>query len=166
MTNCNYYIAEKDSKYYLKLTGRNNYMYCSAFKEFVDELISKSECQNIFIDLTEVDSIDSTNLGILAKLANFMLQKHNKKPVIYSTNEDINVVLQSIGFNNVFTIIDQNLSEFNENYSKLDDKKVTKEDLNAILYEAHYALSNLNSENQKVFAEVIDILHKKLTLNR
>ena len=52
-----------------------------------------------------MDYIDSTALGLIAKTAVF--PTHNgRKPIIVSTNPDITRVLESMGFDRVFLILD------------------------------------------------------------
>jgi hypothetical protein len=59
------------------------------------------------IDLTETRSIDSTTLGLLAKLSILSRQKVGLLPTVVTTHEDITRLLQSMGFDQVFNIVDR-----------------------------------------------------------
>lgn len=162
MRNCDYYFAETDNICFLKLSGYNNYINCTAFKELVDKIVYENKFDEILIDLNEVSYIDSTNLGLIAKCAEYLIEKNNNKPVLYSTNPDINTLLESIGFKNAFILIDShfdNKTEFNKLNS---EEKMPREQLNQVLYDAHKALIRLDEKNRNTFADVIDVLEKKL----
>jgi anti-anti-sigma regulatory factor len=58
------------------------------------------------IDLTETRSIDSTTLGLLAKLS-IPVGKVGLLPTVVTTHEDITRLLQSMGFDQVFNIVDR-----------------------------------------------------------
>lgn len=164
MGDCNYFIAENEKNCFVKLTGYSSYIKCAAFKEFVDELIKNQSYEEIYIDLSETEYLDSTSLGILAKMAEYMLEKKNKKAVIYSVKPDINKLLESVGFQSVFDI-DSADKITPQNYFLLEDKQVTKDKLSDILLDSHKSLMGMNDTNRKTFSDVIEILHKKISRN-
>jgi anti-anti-sigma factor len=87
----------------IRYTMGDSYRVSASLDAFLDDLFESKDFENILIDLTETDSIDSTNLGLLAKIAQFTERHYGRKPTIISTNEDINAILDSVGFDQVFT---------------------------------------------------------------
>ncbi len=57
------------------------------------------------VDLTQTTFIDSTVLGILAKLGLKLKQIHNIQAVMLSTNSDITTLANSMGLGQVFVIL-------------------------------------------------------------
>lgn len=161
MSNCQYLVAEKNEKFFIKLIGRSNYMSCANFKDFVDETLKQKKFNEVIIDLTELEFIDSTNLGILAKFTEYMIDNFHRKAIIYSTNSDINQIIRSVGFFEAFVVLNQlQLNEVEltqiSNSEKLDQNK-----LSDILLDAHKTLMELNESNKAMFSDVVKSLSKK-----
>ncbi|MEK5765366.1 anti-anti-sigma factor GigB, partial [Acinetobacter junii] len=57
------------------------------------------------VDLTETSFIDSTVLGVLAKLGLKLKQVHHIQAVMLSTNSDITTLANSMGLGQVFVIL-------------------------------------------------------------
>ncbi len=54
--------AKEGSTYVLKYIGDIRYTICAPLSDFVTKLCSSDDFDDILIDLTEAESIDSTNL--------------------------------------------------------------------------------------------------------
>ncbi len=155
------FYSKQDHTYILKFVGDIRYTMGSSLDDFLDRLFTRNDFDNILIDLTETTAIDSTNLGLLAKIANFMRARLGKKTTLVSVNSDINQILDSVGFYEVFSICKdqqsclvaaQRLAIANPSDSKLAET----------LFEAHKILSELNPENREEFKSVVQVLKTKL----
>ncbi|MNT84274.1 hypothetical protein D3C72_2242660 [compost metagenome] len=71
---------------------------CSALDATIEKIFTALNFSAIVIDLTETESIDSTTLGLLAKLSILSRQKVGLLPTVVTTNPDISRLLQSMGF--------------------------------------------------------------------
>ena len=161
MGDCQYLIAEKNKMCFVKLIGKSDYMSCANFKQFVDESVEFKKYQDIFIDLTDLEFIDSTNLGILAKFTDYMISNFNRKAVIYSTNKNINQIIRSVGFFEAFLVLDK-VHPVNIDLQKIDrSEKLSGEQLGEILLDTHKILIELNETNKEIFSDVIKNLSKE-----
>ncbi len=98
----NYFFAKDGNKVYFKLTGILKYTTSGHFDTFLDDFIAHdTEVTEIAIDLTEAAFLDSTNLGFLAKIAQFMLDKNGSRTTLYATSKDVIQTLCSVGFDQV-----------------------------------------------------------------
>ncbi|NIW77982.1 MAG: anti-sigma factor antagonist, partial [Calditrichae bacterium] len=70
----------------LKFSGDIRYTMGCSLDDFLKKLFKRSDFETILIDLTETRSIDSTSLGLLAKIANFMQHQFHQKAPLVSTN--------------------------------------------------------------------------------
>ena len=113
--------------------------------------------QGFVIDLTQTESLDSTSLGLLARIAKWMQQGGGEKPVVVSTNEDINDVLVSIGFDEIFTIVQSEIGKA-ESVQVIPLENGERAELPDVVLEAHRALMALNEENRRGFREVVELL--------
>lgn len=99
-------FAEMDGTFVLKFIGEIRLTLCSALDATIEKIFSSLNFSSIVIDLTESRSIDSTTLGLLAKLSILSRQKVGMLPTLVTTHPDITRLLQSMGFDQVFNIVD------------------------------------------------------------
>ena len=98
-------FAEYNETFVLKCVGDVRLTFCSALNETIEKILKTNSFKSIVIDLTEVISIDSTTLGLLAKLSILSKRKFGMLPTLASTNPDVSRVLDSMGFNQVFNLV-------------------------------------------------------------
>jgi LmbE family N-acetylglucosaminyl deacetylase len=111
----------------------------------------------VLFDLSEAEAIDSTTLGLMAKISLQGQERHKVIPVILSTNASINRVLQTMGFHDIFTIVDElqtPVSPSRELTSDVNDEHQVKEKV----LEAHKILMGLNRENRATFRNLVKML--------
>jgi len=159
------FYAKRDNLYVLKLVGNLRYTMCPALSAFLNQLFEQQDYDDIWVDLTEATSIDSTCLGVLAKIANFMRQRFGKKPTLLSTNEDVNQVLESMSLQDVFNIYDGSSAAEDLPAQALPLAEPDKEGLARIVLDAHRTLSALNEANQSMFANVVEALQEQVPEN-
>lgn len=153
--------AKQDHLYILKFIGEIRYTMSCSVDTFLDKLFANDDFDNILIDLTETISIDSTNLGLLAKIANFVQKRFGHKATIISTNPDINGILDSVGFDQAFTICADRAS-CREAVQQLSIKDPSRAELAKTLFETHSRLSEMNKKNRETFKNVLDVFKNGL----
>lgn len=144
----------------LKLVGELRYTLGESLNAFLEQLFQRRDFDRILIDLSETESIDSTVLGLLAKVASFMRDRFGRKATLVSTNEDINQLLDSVGFFGVFNVCDR-LETDSGPLRPLSEQSGTADEMAATILEAHTILSELNDENRARFLDVIEALQDK-----
>jgi anti-anti-sigma factor len=156
------FYLKQGNTYILKLVGDVRYTMGCALGDFLDSLFARTDYDDIVVDLTEAHSIDSTSLGLLAKIANFNRQHFAHATTLLSTNPDVNQVLDNLGFYDIFTIRDtgENISAALRQLAI--PEPCSKEALTRIVYEAHRVLSEINPRNQDSFKSVLDSLRPKI----
>lgn len=155
------FYAKQGHSYILKLVGDIRYTMGCSLGDFLDDLFEQTDYDDIVVDLTQTHSIDSTSLGLLAKIANFISERFQRKTTLFSTNPDVNQVLDIMGFYDIFDIRDTS-ETISESLQQLAIKEPGKEELTQIVFEAHRTLSELNPQNQETFKGVVENLRNKL----
>ena len=113
----------------------------------------------IVIDLTETRSIDSTTLGLLAKLSILSRQKTGLLPTVVTTHEDITRLLESMGFDQVFNIIGKPIP-CPDCLTDLPSQDQTEEVVRVKVLEAHKILMGLNDSNREAFHDLVNALER------
>jgi anti-anti-sigma factor len=153
--------AKQNDVYIIKLVGNIRYTLGCALEEFLNQLFLKTDYNSIILDLTEVTGIDSTGLGLLAKVANFVRDRFTTQATLVSTNQNINHILDSVGFYEIFQICDTTPIKV-DTLQPIPSKNFSKSELSKTLLDSHDALSQLNDNNRETFKDVIDILKHKM----
>ena len=147
-------FAEQDGNYILKFVGDVRLTLCSTLDLFLESMLENDGFRTVIIDLSETDGIDSTSLGLIAKIAVKMKRHHQVRPTIVSTNEDISRILLSMGFDKVFILIRdavqgaaqlRELSVLQESEEQVKDRVVA----------AHKVLMDLNEHNRESFRDLV-----------
>ena len=146
----------------IKLIGDIRYTMSCSVDDFLEQWFSRENGSDMLIDLSAVECIDSTSLGLLAKVANFMHTRFARKVTLISPNRDIAQLLDSVGFTAVFDIHQDGAFPV-ESMQCLHLIEPTKADLAKTMFEAHQVLSDLNEKNRETFKDVVDALRSKLS---
>ena len=157
MSNSKIQCAEYGDTFVLKCIGDVRLTFCSALNEKIENILKANSFKSIVIDLTEVISIDSTTLGLLAKLSILSKRKFGMLPTLASTNPDVSRVLDSMGFNQVFNMVHTPAPcpECLDDLPKQDQSEaVVKERV----LEAHQILMSLNESNRDEFRNLVSVL--------
>ncbi|MBD7977064.1 MULTISPECIES: anti-sigma factor antagonist RssC [Pseudomonas] len=159
MSNGKIQFAEQDGIFVLKFVGEVRLTLCSALDATIEKIFASANFTSIVIDLIETRSIDSTTLGLLAKLSILSRQKVGLLPTLVTDQPDITRLLHSMGFDQVFNIVDQP-SVTPENLTDLPSQDVSEPEVKARVLEAHRILMGLNESNREAFHDLVLALER------
>src|SRR5688572_9566711 len=105
--------SESAGLHVLHYTGRVDYTMAPAIDRFVDSLLSGAPSEGtvpggfrpFVFDMTDARLVDSTNLGLVARIAHRV--QDAGRCTIVSDSEDIDDVLDSMGFQAIFNLVRQ-----------------------------------------------------------
>ncbi len=158
------FYAKQDDAYILKFVGDIRYTMSCALDQFLERLFARGDFNSIAIDLTETSAIDSTNLGLLAKIANYTHSRFHRKPLLLSSSNNVNAILDSMGFDDVFEMCrDPDCRNCPRTAQMLEIDEPSKEEMARTMLDAHCVLSDLNEQNQREFKQVVGTLRNRIT---
>lgn len=149
-------FAEQDGSFVLKCIGDVRLNYCAVLNETIEQKLA-GDFRSVIIDLTDVTSIDSTTLGLLAKLSILSRRNFGILPTLASTNPDITLQLQAMGFAGVFNLV-QTPAPCPECLTDLPEQPQSQEVVRERVLEAHRILMELNDSNREEFRDLVSIL--------
>jgi anti-anti-sigma factor len=150
-------VAQHDGVYLLKFVGDVRVTLCAAVDGFIDAMMDDPNFKSILVDLSRTDGIDSTSLGILAKLSIRSRERLGCVPTLISTRPDITRLLRTMGFDDVFQIVERPI-ESKEQFGELPACECTEEDMRERVLEAHRILMSLNEDNREAFRDLVEAL--------
>ncbi len=152
-------FSAHDGAYVLKLTGDVRVPMCATLDKFIEGMFENPSLNAVVIDLSETQVIDSTALGLLAKIAIYYDKKFQSKPLLLSPNEDITRILLSMGFPQVFDLRNEGLTS-RPSLADVPRVKCSEDNACEKVLEAHRILMSMNDNNREIFKDVVSALEE------
>ena len=150
-------VADHNGVYVIKMLGDVRLTLCISFDQFIDAMFKSESFTSVLFDLSDAEAIDSTTLGLMAKISILGQERRGIMPVILASNPSIQRILQTMGFADIFTIVDKLdapvLAEQPLNCINCDEQEVKEK-----VIEAHKILMGLNTSNADTFRNLVNML--------
>lgn len=160
MADGNVYYAEQDGTGVIRFEGAISYTIANALDRFLDDLFAGNGFTRLIVDLSDTESIDSTGLGLLARIANGMRRRDGSQPLLFSTQPDINTLISSICLDTAFTRCDGPPPQLPG--TALPAGTASEIETAQTILDAHRVLSDINDANRAQFQSVVEAFEKAL----
>ena len=150
-------VGAQDGVYVILFEGDVRLTLCTAVDGYFEKMFRDREFKSIVVDLSRTESIDSTSLGVLAKLSIQADKLFNYVPTLVSTEPDVTRILLSMGFDDVFHIVEQPLRH-TEQLGELPRVRENHENLRQLVLDAHRTLMAMNESNRDSFQDLVATL--------
>jgi anti-anti-sigma factor len=157
MSQCKVLQADCSGVYILKLVGEVRLNACSTIDSVIEKISENPNFRSLVVDLSETDYLDSTTLGMLAKLAVKAKEKSHFLPSIVSTNPDVTRIVESMGFDSVFVITKEPI-ESEADLAELEQTPLQEDEMRQTVLNAHKVLMDINENNHDKFRDLVDAL--------
>lgn len=149
--------ASKDGAYVIRLTGDVRLTLCTTIDDYFHRMLDNPEFASVWVDLCDAEGVDSTTLGLLAKLALEVRYRFGFMPAIYSNNPGITRLIKSMGFQRLFELHEGACAN-PENVRNIPIVQGSEETVRDKVIEAHRVLMGLNEENRVRFKDLMAAL--------
>ena len=147
--------AAYDGLYELKFVGDVRLALSVALDDYTQGMFADPQFKSVLVDLSEADGIDSTSLGMLAKLSMQASERFSYLPTLVSTRPDITRILSTMGFDDLFNILESPLERTSQ-LAELPRLPLAREDeLRGQVIDAHRALMSMNARNRETFKDLV-----------
>ena len=151
-------VGDSDGVYLLKLVGDVRVTLCISAEGFIQRLLGDPDFKAISVDLTETRGMDSTSLGILARLAIETRKLHGLRPTLLVTNPDLEKLLRVSGFAEEFIIV-RSAEPSAVVVSELPRRRnMDEQELRRRVIESHRTLMSMNATNESTFRDLVQAL--------
>ena len=151
--------AHHDGAYVLRLEGDVRLTLCTTIDEYFQRMFDDPEFASVWVDLCGAEGIDSTTLGMLAKLALPVEAKLGLPTVIYCCEPGINRLLKSMGFQRLFDLREE-LCNDPEDIDEIPVVQGSEGTVKEKVIEAHRILMGLSEENRARFKDLMNVLER------
>ncbi len=153
-------VADHDGVYVIKMSGDVRLTLCIPFDECIEGLIARKDFSTVLFDLNEAFGLDSTTLGLIAKLAVKSKSQSQKSPIIICNQPAIIRLLTTMGLDDVCEVIDEPPQNYCEqtDFVSLKPEGNDEDLVKAKVLESHCVLMSLNKTNQETFKDLVQML--------
>ncbi|MFD1215525.1 STAS domain-containing protein [Microbulbifer celer] len=156
-------VGDHQGIYVVKLVGDVRLTLCTSFDSFIDRMFARSDFRGVVFDLNQADGIDSTTLGLMAKIAFRAEERHNHRPLVLCSNPGLLRLLDSMGFDELMDFD----SEGNDGTYAADpaplrcDSTPDEDAAREMVLEAHRVLMSMNEQNAETFRDLVHALESE-----
>jgi anti-anti-sigma factor len=156
--------ADHDHVHVLRYVGDVRHPLAASVSGFVDALVPRLEGDDLVVDLSDAEAIDSTNLGEIARIADRLSDRGGKRVAIISPRPEISEVLFSMAFDEVFDICTEPTAM--PEGEPIPDVAASKELSLQVILSAHRKLMQMSASNRNQFSEVVELMERELRKSR
>jgi len=150
----------------LRYFGTVNYTLAPGLQQFLQHLIVDDHVSGLVFDLSAAESLDSTNLGLMARANEQIRETGAPNSVIISGNEDIDVVLRSMGFDQTFDLLPADPQLADASADPVATAAPSAAELQRTMIDAHRALVRMSEAGRVAFEPVVACLERDVSVNR
>jgi anti-anti-sigma factor len=152
-------VAEHQGGHLLKFTGDIRVNLCGALDAHIEKIVSNKCVDDVTIDLLDADGLDSTALGLLAKLSIHCQRDRGFTVKVFCNNVNILRVFDAMGFHEIFTSSSNaSDSKMNAMLEALEINSLPMSEIRHQVLDAHQTLAKLNPANDREFGDLIAAL--------
>jgi anti-anti-sigma factor len=149
-----------DGAYVIRMEGDVRLTLSTTIDEYFQRMFEDPDFVSVWVDLCDAEGLDSTTLGLLAKLALRVQEKFGFRPAIYCCDPGINRLLRSMGFQRLFELHEEACCA-TEDIREIPLVQGSEQAVREKVMEAHRILMGISSENRARFRDLMAVLDRK-----
>ena len=151
-------ISDKADHYLLKLVGDVRLTLSGTLNRYMEVLFGQNQVQSVVVDMLDADGVDSTTLGLIAKLGLHCRECYHMNVKLFCKNPSIIRTLECMGFDEIIDIFQQSPNDLDAELRSLDEVPTAVDEVRKQVLEAHKLLLKLNPKNSAEFTDLINAL--------
>ena len=154
-------ISDKSDHYLLKLVGDVRLTLSGTLNRYMEVLFGQNQVKSVVVDMLDADGVDSTTLGLIAKLGLLCRECYQMNVKLFCQNPSIIRTLECMGFDEIIDIFQQSPKQISPELRSLDEVPVGVDEVRQQVLEAHKLLLKLNPKNSAEFTDLINALESE-----
>lgn len=151
------FVADEQGNYLIKFIGDVRVTLCGSLNRYIDRIFGSSDVKKVVVDLLEADGLDSTTLGLMAKLGLHCRKEYSVDVQVFCQNPSILRTLDCMGFDELFDIY-QEVPNITAKLQSITSVNPEVDEIRKQVLEAHKLLVQLNPKNSSEFTDLIRAL--------
>jgi anti-anti-sigma factor len=151
--------ASHNGAYVIRFEGDVRLTLCTSIDDYFQRMFDDPAFVSVWVDLCGAEGLDSTTLGLLAKLALTVKERFGFQPAIFSCDPGINRLIKSMGFQQLFDLREE-VCGAPEETKEIPMVEGSESQVKEKVIEAHKILMELTPENRARFKDLLSVLER------
>jgi anti-anti-sigma factor len=151
--------ASHNGAYVIRFEGDVRLTLCTTIDDYFQRMYDDPAFASVWVDLCSAEGLDSTTLGLLAKLALTVKERFGFEPAIYSCDPGINRLIKSMGFQRLFDLREE-VCGAPEEATAIPVVEGSEAVVKDKVIEAHRVLMELSPDNRARFKDLLTVLER------
>lgn len=151
-------VGEHDGVHVVRFEGDVRVTLAGNLDHYVADMLAREDFVSVVVDLSRATGLDSTSLGGLAKLSIQVKAQQAQIPTLICQSEDILRVLDNMGFDDVFVIVDEAFVLQSELAEIPSGHEMSVAEMRTAVIDAHKTLMSMNTANAETFRDLVRAL--------
>lgn len=155
-------VGDHQGIYVVKLVGDVRLNLCTSFDNYIGKMFSLDDFRGVVFDMHETKGVDSTTLGLMAKIAIRSAEHKGGKPLVLCEDRGLLHLLDSMGFDALMDISsDADNDAYQAEPTPLKCNTPDEHSARKMVLEAHRVLMSLNEKNEDTFRDLVNVLESE-----
>ena len=150
-------VSDNQGNYLLKFVGDVRVTLCGSLNRHMETIFGSQDVKKVIVDMLEAEGLDSTTLGLMAKLGLHCRKEYGINVQVFCQNLSILRTLDCMGFDEIFDIT-QEVPAIDAELHSIESVSSEVDEIRRQVVEAHKLLMQLNPDNSKEFTDLIRAL--------
>ena len=150
-------VSDKDGNYLIKFSGDVRVNLCGSLNHHMAAIFGSTDVQHVVIDMLVAECVDSTTLGLIAKLALHCRKEYNINMQLFCQNPSILRTLDCMSFDEIIDIC-QEVPDIDADLHAIETVNSDIDEVRRQVLEAHKLLTQLSPDSSKEFTDLIRAL--------
>jgi len=152
-------VARVGQVEYIRFVGIVRYTQCAGLESYIAKMFIEPDFSDIAIDLEMAEMLDSTALGLLARISIELKNHCDKKPIIFLKNGELAHILKRVCFDQVFDIVKKPRENNDMEFVEIASVSKSAEEMLSCVIDAHKSLAEISSKNEHYFTDITKALN-------
>ena len=150
-------VSDQAGNYLLKFSGDVRVTLCGSLNRHMQTIFGSEDVKCVVIDMLEADGVDSTTLGLIAKLGIHCQAEYGINVQLFCQSSSILRTLDCMGFDEIIDIV-EDVPEISVELQAIEPVDTEVDEMRRQVLEAHKLLVKLNPDSQEQFTDLIRAL--------
>ena len=151
------FVSDEQGNYLIKFVGDVRVTLCGSLNHYMETIFGSHDVKKVVVDMLEAEGLDSTTLGLLAKLGLHCRKQYGIDVQVFCQNPSILRTLDCMGFDELFDIF-QDVPQISAKLQSITSVNSEVDEIRKQVLEAHKLLVQLNPKNSSEFIDLIRAL--------
>jgi anti-anti-sigma regulatory factor len=153
--------ARHGENVFIRIEGRGTHVLGADLDPFLADLCARGDFAGIVVDLTAAEALDSTMLGLLARIAKWMRRERKCNATLLCADDRIASAVRGVGLDRLVTLTGSSTPAATA-LGEIPTASTDQTDRARMVLAAHRELMELNAENVSKFRGVVEFLERDL----